>query len=198
MPWKNAHWLIEKFKANPEWISTGAHSGNGTSTCPLEIKILGVLYWIGEGCSWRNIYNVSGRVLSAESFRLFSIEFFASVTSYLAPTHIRMPKTLDDLQKLEAPFKKLGIPGAVGSMDGVQIAWEACPFAWRHMCTGKEHYPTVGFNVVATHDMMIQHITPCIAGRFNDQTKIKYDKFVQQLREGKYDLEVIVCHNYFV
>ena len=165
------------------------------------------------------MYNISGRVWSAESFRIFSIEFYQVIAKHIAPLHIKGPRNLKELRKLEKPYRvnimcdvyvciavsvyylftqhsthtyhicnqERGFPGAIGSMDGVQIAWEGCPFALKHHCTGKEGYPTLGFNVVVTHNLIIQHVTPVMAGRYNDKTKIRYDTFVQNLRSGKYD-----------
>ena len=148
MPWVELDKLVKRFKAHPEWISyRGARSSNGTESCPLEVLIMGILYWMGDACSWRTIENVANRVLSSESFRIFSSHFWEAVATHIAPEHIVLPKTLEDVAKLTAKYEERGFPGAVGSVDGVQIPWEACPWGWREYCTGKEKHPTLGFNV---------------------------------------------------
>ena len=81
----------------------------------------------------------------------------------------------------------LGFPGACGSVDGVQIAWEGCPFGLRNSCTGKEGYPTIGFNVTVDHERRVIHCGEAFLGHFNDKTKVKYDEYVTRLREGYYE-----------
>ena len=45
----------------------------------------------------------------------------------------------------------------------------------------------MGFNVTVDCNMRILHVCSMFAGRFNDKTKILYDEYVQQLRNGTYD-----------
>ena len=148
---------------------------------------MGTLYWMGDCCSWRTIENVSGRVLSKESFRRFAPQFWEAVATHIAPQHIRLPETLEDVEKLSAKYKARGFPGAIGSVDGVQIPWEGCPYAWRRHCTGKEHHPTVGFNVTVDNDCRVQHVTSIFAESYNDLTKVRYDDYITLLRSGKFD-----------
>ena len=186
MPWVDVRNLVRKFDANPNWIPTARRASNGKKRCPLPILIMGTLYWLGEGCSWRNIENVSGRVLTKESFRKFAHQFFRAVATHMAPKHIRYPKTIDEVRQVHKDYEMRGFPGAIGSVDGVQIAWEGCPWGLRQHCTGKEKYPTVGFNVTVDHAGRCQHATPVMPGRYNDLTKSRFDEFIIELRAGKF------------
>ena len=98
---------------------------------------------MGEGCSFRSIYNLSGRVLTAQTFADFAKKFCRRVTDHLAPKYIRMPGSVQELRRISKVYKERGFPGACGSTDGVQIAWEGCPHAYRNSFTGKEKYPTL-------------------------------------------------------
>jgi hypothetical protein len=98
----------------------------GQQVCPPEIKILGTLYWLGEGCSFRTIYNLSGRVLGRISFGNFAKKFCRLVASQLWPVYIRVPRNVAELRRVSKDFEDRGFPGACGSTDGVQIAWEGC------------------------------------------------------------------------
>ena len=188
MPWVDVDKLVRTFKEHPEWLGwRGPRSGNGRKSCPLEILIMGVLYFMGDACSWRTVENVAGRVLTKESFRDFSPKFWNTVATYIAPKHITLPETLEDVAKLSAKYEERGFPGAIGSVDGVQIAWEGCPFAWKQHCTGKEKHPTLGFNVTVDNNCRFQHVSPVMAGRFNDLTKTKYDDYISLLRSGKFN-----------
>ena len=175
MPWTEVNKIVRLF-VNNKWVITQKECDKrrvkGQRVCPPEIKILGTLYWLGEGCSFRTIYNLSGRVLSSESFNNFAKKFCRMVTSHLGPRYIRIPQNVDELRRVSKAFEESGFPGACGSTDGVQIAWEGCPYTYRSSFTGKEKYPTLGFNVTVGHDMRILHVCSMFAGRFNDKTKV--------------------------
>ena len=142
----------------------------GQKVCPPEVKILGALYWLGEGCSFRTIYNLSGRVLSDQSFCDFCKKFCHRMRVHLAPQYIKMSGSVEELRHISKTYAERGFPGACGSTDGVQIAWEGCPHAYRNSFTGKEKYPTLGFNVTVGHDRRILHVdmrlhTVCVRPR---------------------------------
>ena len=71
-------------------------------------------------------------------------------------------------------------------MDGVQLYWDACPYRLRTTFTGKEKRPTVGFNVTVDHDCKFLYVGDLFAGRFNDKTKVRYDRYVAKLRKGEF------------
>ena len=188
MPWSEANKLVRLF-VRKKWVITQKEIDKRRVkfiVCPPEVKILDTLYWLGEGCSFRTIYNLSGRVFSDQSFCNFAKKFCKIVRTHLAPRYIKLPSTVEDLRDIEKAYTERGFPGAVGSTDGVQIAWEGCPFAYRKSFTGKEGYPTLGFNVTVGHDLRILHVCSMFAGRFNDKTKVLYDEYVKRLRSGFY------------
>ena len=164
------------------------HYCRSTVVCPPEIKILDVLYWLGEGCSFRTIYNLSGRVLSRLSVTKFAKKFCSCCLRHnLAHVWIKFPTSTAELCSISAEYVKKGFPGCCGSTDGVQIPWEGCPYAYRSSFSGKEGYPTLGFNVTVAHDLRILHVCSMFAGRFNDKTKVLYDDYVSYLRSGSYN-----------
>ena len=189
MPWTEVHKIVRLF-IERKWVVTQEECDKkrvpGQRVCPPEIKILGVMYWMGEGCSFRTIYNLSGRVLSPMSFLSFAKRYTLVIAKYLAPKYIKIPKNVAELNELSVQYESLGFPGCVGSTDGVQIAWEGCPNAYRVSFTGKEKYPTLGFNVTVDHELRVLHVCSMFADRFNDKTKILYDDYVKKLRTDYY------------
>ena len=189
MPWTEVNKLVHLF-VQKKWVITQEECDHrrvkGQKVCPPEIKILGKLYWLGEGCSFRTIYNLSGRVLSYQSFNNFAKKFCKLVRTHLAPQYIKLPETPEELRHISKAYEERGFPGACGSTDGVQIAWEGCPYTYRTSFTEKEKYPTLGFNVTVGHDYRILHVCSMFAGRFNDKTKVLYDEYVKRLRSGFY------------
>ena len=190
MPWIWANKILRIF-VERGWVLTDAIPKPTTVVrqivCPPEIKILGVLYWLGEGCSFRTIYNLSGRVLSRVSFTNFAKKFCSCLRHHLAHEWIKFPTSTAELSSISAEYAKKGFPGCCGSTDGVQIPWEGCPYAYRSSFSGKEGYPTLGFNVTVAHDLRILHVCSMFAGRFNDKTKVLYDDYVSYLRSGSHD-----------
>ena len=185
MPWSEAEKLIKLFKEEG-WLGVQETMPTGQKSCPIEIKILGALYWLGEGCTFRTIRNVAGRVLTVQSFRSFALDFCRIVATELAPLHIRMPESVEELMIINEAYKRRGFPGACGSMDGVQLYWDACPYRLRSTFIGKEKKPTVGFNITVDHDCKFVYVGELFAGRFNDKTKVRYDKYVHKLRFGEF------------
>ena len=158
MPWSETNKLVLLF-IRKKWVITQAEvyrrRVGGLKVCPPEVKVLGTLYWLGEGCSFRTIYNLSGRVLSSQSFSTFAKKFCKLVKTHLAPQYIKLPETVEELRRISKAYEDRGFPGSVGSTDGVQITWAGCPYAYRKSFTGKEKYPTLGFNVTVGHDYRI-------------------------------------------
>jgi hypothetical protein len=60
---------------------------------------------------------------------------------------IRLPREGVELEKVMNVYRKMGFPGAVGSVDATHIRWHMCPVEFVHAATGKEKYPSVAFQV---------------------------------------------------
>ena len=87
MPWSEVRKLVDMFVQN-KWVALDRRTSKtswtvGSRVCPPEIKILGTLYWLGEGCTFRTIRNLSNRVLSRTSFTNFAKKFCLYVATYL-------------------------------------------------------------------------------------------------------------------
>lgn len=46
--------------------------------------------------------------------------------------------------------------------------------------------PTVDFNCTVDHNCKFIHVGELFAGRFNDKTKVRFDKYVEKLRSGEF------------
>ena len=97
-----------------------------------------------------------------------------------------MPVTVEQLSIINETYKRRGFPGTCDNMDGVQMLWDACPYQLRVTFTGKEKRPTVGFNCTVDHDCKFLYMGELFTGRFNDKTKVRYDKYVQKLRTDEF------------
>jgi hypothetical protein len=80
----------------------------------------------------------------------------------------------------------LGIPGCIGSTDGVHVGWANCPYQWRHIFTGKEKAPTLAFNVTCNHHRWIHGSTIGHPGGRNDLTTSRTDELLEAVREDPF------------
>ena len=95
---------------------------------------------------------------------------------------LAIPANEDDLERLERPYAFQGLPGCIGSMDGVHVAWDNCPAPRRGDAAGKEGYPTVVFNVVTSHTRRIISVAGPFDGARNDKTIVRVDDIVSKVR----------------
>lgn len=72
-----------------------------------------------------------------EVHRLFFHKFNDCFVKKFYSTYVYAPTTLDDITKVAKIYDKLGLPGCVGSIDCVHIAWERCPQIHKNWYTGK-------------------------------------------------------------
>ena len=57
---------------------------------------------------------------------------------------------------------------------------------------GKEHYPTLAYNVCVSHAKEIFHVTRSKPGTFNDKTLVRYDKMILVRRPHS---PLVLCHS---
>jgi len=115
----------------------------------------------------------------------FFHEFNRRARIELYPAHVRMPSTLAELMEIEAAYAAIGIPGACGSMDVVHIPLGACPHGLVNVCTGKEGYATLGYNVICDHTGRALALMPGAYGTIKDKTIVRSDEAVEKVRSDK-------------
>jgi Plant transposon protein len=81
-------------------------------------------------------------------------QFVTGFARHFRKDFIYMPDDEDDLRRVLDIYTRLGFPGCIGSMDCTHIKWLTCPSALSNRCTGKEGYPTLGFQVLVDHLLM--------------------------------------------
>lgn len=146
--------LVKQFKSK-NWLQVAATDVAGRPSVPFEMKLLGGLRHLGRGLCFGDIAEVSG--VSETTMRAFALDFFDIIATHLYPAHVRIPDSQEEISRTVLVYTRMGLPGAIGSMDGVHLAWDKCPAAERTLHTGKESYPTLAFNVTVRHDRRILH-----------------------------------------
>ena len=130
----------------------------GRQRYPTDLKVLGWLKIVGRTACFDDVEELSG--IKTPTMNAFFHKFSEMGRKELFPQHVSMPSTLEQLVKVEAAYAAVGIPGACGSMDVVHIPLGACPHGLINVCTGKEGYRRLAYNVICDHSGRAQAIMP--------------------------------------
>ena len=147
---------------------------------PTELKVLGWLRIVGRSVGFDDIEELCH--ISVPTLHSFFHEFSKKCREKLYPEHVRMPSNVVELINIESAYVALGIPGACGSMDVVHIALGRCPYGLQNVCTGKEGYPTLGYNIICDHQGRALAVMPGAYGTINDKTMVKSDEVVEKVK----------------
>ncbi len=96
---------------------------------------------------------------------------------------IVLPRTVEELQIVSDLYRIVGLPGCAGSADCVHIFWDNCPANLQSRCKGKEKFPSVVFQVVASHTKKILSVSGVQYGTANDKTISRSDSALWRIRK---------------
>jgi hypothetical protein len=151
---------------------------------PAELKLLGVLRMLGRATVFDGIHKLSG--VATATMQSFFHLFTRTARKELYPKHVFTPRTREEIVEVEAAYKLLGLPGAIGSMDVVHVAWGCAPTHLANLAKGKEGFPTVAYNVICNHDQDAMAVTKSALGATNDKTIVRFDDEVDAIRTDKF------------
>jgi hypothetical protein len=95
---------------------------------------------------------------------------------------VHMPSDTSELESVETVYSLLGLPGCVGSMDGVNFAWDKCHAPSVPAYTRKEKFPTVVYNVTCDHVRRVISVHGPFPGARNDKNNARTDPAVRAVR----------------
>jgi Plant transposon protein len=108
----------------------------GNAGVPLELKILGALRMSAKGCSFDAIAELSG--MSIATMQNFFHQFWAKFNENFREEWIVYPTTAVEAAGSLEIYRRLGFPGAVGSVDCTHVLWGRCPAQHHSAYSGKE------------------------------------------------------------
>lgn len=73
-------------------------------------------------------------------------------------TYVYAPRVGPDLDTVLSAYNSAGLPGCVGSMDVVHVAWDKCPAAWFNLHCGRYGHPTVAFNCIVDNSLFFRGV----------------------------------------
>jgi hypothetical protein len=133
--------------------------------------------------------------ISTTTLRKFFLHWCESLAS-LKSEYIYLPRTPEELEKVQGEYKAVGYPGCLGSIDAVKIGWDKCPHKLNALYNGKEGYPTVGFQVSCTQRKFVQTIGKVEPGTRNDMTTVRYEETVVAMHSGNHKYKRTVWYTY--
>eukprot|EP00981_Chlorochromonas_danica_P002900 scaffold591_cov174-Ochromonas_danica.AAC.1 len=200
--------ILEELKADPKFADhDNKTDAVGNQAVPLAIKLLGTLRILTRSSTFDQIAELSD--VGIETTRTFFYEFISFYSGDdVYSRYVYEPKSKGTLKVVEREYRRKGLPGCVGSVNCVHIAWETCPpaaaaaaAAASHKEEGKEIYKSVAFEVVVDHSGRIMSTTvPSFTGScWNDKKIILFDGFVSKLRRGQVcqDIDPVQEWNYY-
>lgn len=177
--------ILEMVRSHPDFVEHDNRADAlGILAVPLNLKVLGALRILARSSTFDEVNELTN--MGEETMRAFFHKFvgiFSSEEVY--SQFVYPPRTKKTLKIVEREYRKRGLPGCVGSVDCVHVAWDVCPVRLWHMHNGKEGYRSVAFEVVVDHNRRIQSTTVPFAGAWNDKTIVRFDGYVSKLRRGE-------------
>ncbi len=172
--------IVDRLKRCSEF-KKGEYDCCHLRTTPIELLVLGCLRILGRGVCLDGIEEMSG--ISISTMRIFFHKFCQYFTTTMFPIHCRAPESPTEISAVLKEYEELGLPGCIGSTDCVHIAWDRSPHSLRFRYTGKEHFPTIAYEVSCTHSKRIISVTTGFPGAENDKTIVRMDSFVTNIHE---------------
>jgi hypothetical protein len=152
-----------------------------SSYIPVDFKVLLALRILGRGVCADDIEELTG-IGESTVLDIFH-QFCAGFTEHCFHLYVKTPEG-EKLSKVMEVYRRLGLPGAMGSIDATHVKWDKCPVYLTHACKGKEGYPSLAFMVVVDHSRTITHCSRYFYGACNDKQIIANDDFCIALARG--------------
>jgi hypothetical protein len=93
--------------------------------------------------------------------------FVEAINEMYGYEYLRRPNA-NELKQILLDNANRGFPGCIGSLDCTHWAWKNCPVSLAGTYKGKEKYPTIVLEAVATQDWRFWHVFFGTPGSLND------------------------------
>ena len=144
---------------------------------PIKVKLAAAIRYLSLGCAWdgiEDIFNVS-RVVLSDWYKTKFVPFMMRPGGHYE-RNVRLPTTPEEVGEMARMYEGAGLPGCVGSMDGVHIIWHGCPAGQAYLFKGwKEKHPTFNFNVTVDFNGLPIYVSDWFPGATNDKLMLDAD-----------------------
>jgi hypothetical protein len=171
-------------------LRSGMVFGERQGRIPIEMKILVALRILGRDNDNDTMAELSG--ISEDYCRVIFLQFLAGFKRIFMAEHVVFPKGAA-MEKVNEVYRRMGLPGACGSMDCTHITWKMCPSTLTNSCKGKENYTTVAFLAIVDHNRRVLYCSGAYLGAASDKMIFNDDPFCVALHNGSLkDIEFVL------
>ncbi len=183
MPYPSFKDLLHQIELDDWFEHWCGYKINAKKMLPVELLLLGLLRYLGRGWTFDNIEEQTAISISVHRKFFHTFIEFGSTTLYsmlvITPVH------LAEVQLNMAEYAEAGFPGCVGSSDCTHITTEQCKYNLKNNhLGGKSSHTTRTFNLICNHRQCILHTTRGGPGCWNNQTMVRFDTFLTNVRDG--------------
>jgi hypothetical protein len=176
--------ILELVKDCPMFDRWKRTDAAGRSPSPIELLILGSLWYLGRGWSFDDLEEATS--ISQETHRFFFHVFISFGRNVLYPMYVKYPTDASNVLPHVHEMEIAGLHGCIGSVDATHVGMLRCPYIRRNEHLGpKETMPARTYNIVVNHRCLILSSTTGHPSRWNDQTVTQFDKFIQSIRHNQ-------------
>jgi hypothetical protein len=158
------------------------HKSNNKQASPIELLVLGSLQYLGRGWTFDDIEE--NTAISKEVHRTFFHRFVEFGSTVLYDKYVLTPDNVNEAKTNMREFKEAGFPGCVGSSDATHITTDRREHNLKnnHLGLGPKSSLTArSYNICVNHCRRILHSTLGGPARWNDQTMVRFDRFITQI-----------------
>ena len=169
-----------------QWADNKTKRYNPKQGAPMELLVLCVLRYLGR--AWTICDLQESVIINKETIRLFINKFIEFGSTTLFEQFVMKPGNKNELDDCNNEFRLAGLPGCIGSTDATHVVTERCIYTLRQLHLGyKKEHTARTYNLTVNHRRRILSTTKGHPARFNDKTLIRYDRFVNLLKDGSFD-----------
>ena len=175
--------LIKKVKEPGENFWKNGQDAAGRESSPIDLLVLGSMRVLTRNVTLDDFNEQT--FISAEVHRIFFQKFMHWYSIRVSPEVVKMP-TLEELNVNGAEYRAAGFTGCACSVDCVHVRVWGVSANLKQISTGKEHFPSRVFEVSVNRRGMILAATKGFYGSVVDQTIVKFDSAMVNMRDGCY------------
>ena len=168
--------LVNEWKAHPDWYNETRVGRNGVVCIPVDILLACCIRYCAYGVSFDICSECSN--VAESTLQSFFLKTFIPIMSgkFMSDKYIYLPRTEAELEHVLGQYKRAGLPGCFGSIDGVHVRLYCCPAGLYivHKNGAKQH-PTRSYQVIASHTCRIQYVSKGVPGSVNDMGAVRSD-----------------------
>jgi hypothetical protein len=107
-----------------------------------------------------------------------------STDACLKEKYFRVMTRADTKRVLALHEEKHGVPGMLGSVDCMHVAWKNCPYEWQGSWMGKHDSPTIVVEAACDHNLWFWHASVGYPGAINDINIFDLSTLSKKMMDG--------------